>query len=229
MDQVLTYDKSLLERLQEYKHIFTDHHMLSLPIIKEEWSLYLEFTMDHSGWQAIWKVPRLTCERLKLPFPIITLVYVENTDFLKQVAVVTVLSVLYDIDIPARHVVPLVQLWPTKEQDKTVALNLQSTANALDTVRFFYTKLYMPWDDDEDVSVDWFANHLESRLRLFYDMKNGVIPQKAVDDLHSLLAEAKHLQAKREQIQEAFSELDLEDDKLVERIAELQVSMHAFI
>lgn len=207
MDQVILFDKSLQQRLEEYKDVLSGYEVLSVSMIKKEWSFYLDLTLDPNGWQAVWKIQRQTCEVLNIPFPSVVLVYVINISTEDLSALVKILAVQDDIHLPEKQQVPLLHLWPTKEQDKSVALNLQSTANALDMLRFFYANILMPWDYDED-TVDWASNHLESRLRLYYDMKNGVMPRSTAEHLHCLISEAKRLQIKQENIQSELSECD---------------------
>lgn len=223
MDQVIKFDKTLQERLQEYHDIFEG--LSSVCQIKKELSAYIELTMDHSGWQAIWKIPRLTCESLKLPFPIVVLVYVEQVNFAKQVAEVIVLAVQDFVDIPENHVVPLTQLWLTKEQDRTVGLNLRSTGNALDVLHFFYANLYMPWDDEED--SNWVENHLEARLQLFYDAKNGTIPRGMAERVRFLITEAKRLHTRSLLLEKDLEDPDLDplehQDEGLDAFAELRV------
>lgn len=218
MDQIITYDKSLQERLQEYRKVFGCSP--SIWHLKEQLSAYLELGMDHSGWQAIWKIPRITCESLKIPFPTIVLVYVDNVHYIKQVADITVLIKQDHVDIPETHTVPLAQLWLTKEQDKTVGLNLESTGNALDVLNFFYANLYLPWDDDD---LNWVEVHLEQRLRLFYDTKNGVMPKCMAERLKSLLTQAKKLHVKCLELQDVIQ--DQEHNEKFEQYLELQVQI----
>ncbi|KAJ8916725.1 hypothetical protein NQ315_013929 [Exocentrus adspersus] len=235
MDQILTFDKSLQQRLQEFRDVLSGYEVLPSALIKKEWTFYLELTVDPIGWQAVWKIPRLKCEDLNIPFPSIVLVLVLNVEYQSLLALVRVLAVQDDITIPEKHHVPLLQLWPTEEQDNSVALNVQSTANALDMYRFFYTHVYMPWDNDEDDSVDWKSKHLESRLRLFYDLKNGIIPRATAEYIHCLLTEARRLNSKREYIESQISEdddnVDCDDDtkdatnRNVESLMEIHVRL----
>lgn len=160
MDQVITFDRSLQERLQDYLEIFSNEKHTSAAQIKRGFSFHLEFSVDPNGWQAVWKIPRLTCEQLHIAFPTIVLVYVDEIDFNELMAFVKIIAVQDDISLPEKHYVPLLQLWPTKSQDKTVVLNLVSTAKALDMYRFFYTNVFLPWDFDEDDNVDWLGTHL---------------------------------------------------------------------
>lgn len=205
MDDIITFDKSLKQRLEEYNEVFSDDFLPS-SYIRKDWIFFLEMVVDVNGWQGLWKIPRLTCEQLDIPFPSVVLVLVLKVDINKLNALVRVLAVQDDIIIPEKNFVSLMQLWPTKEQDKSIALNIFSTANALDMFRFFYLHVYMPWDRDEDDNIDWKRNHLESRLRLHYDMKNGNIPRQTAEHIHSLLTTARRLQSQRDVLEVQLKE-----------------------
>lgn len=208
MDQIITFDKSYQQRFQEYMDVLSGYEVLAANQVKREWGCYLELVMDPNGWQAVWKIPRITCEKHKILFPTIVLVYVENIDFRDLTAFVKILAVQDDIHLPESHVVPLIQLWPTKDQDDTVCLNLQATANGIDMLHFFYTRIWMPWDTDDEENVDWLSKYLEIRLRLYYDIKTGVIPRHTAEHLQSLITEAKSLQLKRVNVEEEMSDED---------------------
>lgn len=210
MDQTIKFEKTYEQRLEEYRDIFTGDGPFSLPRIEKEFSLYLELQVPASGWQAIWKIPKPTCHSFKIDFPTILLVAVENIDWKRLVAKVKVLAVLDDIHLPEMHVVPLVQLWPFKGEKKR---NIVDVANALDVVRFFYMNLCMPWDDEYDSKSDWLDQHLESRLRIFYDLKSGVYPRNMAKHVRGLLTTAKNLQD------------DLEKVNCEEELIELQVAL----
>lgn len=206
MDQILTFDKSYQQRFQEYMDVLSGYEILAANQVKKEWGFYLEMVIDPNGWQAVWKIPRITCEKYKILYPTIVLVYVDNIDFRDLSAFVKILAVQDDIHLTESHIVPLTQLWPTKYQDDTVGLNLQATGNGIDMLHFFYNHLWRPWDIDDDENIDWLSKHLEIRLRLYYDIKMGAIPRGTAEHLRSLLTEAKSLQNKREQLEEDLSD-----------------------
>ncbi|CAH1981167.1 unnamed protein product [Acanthoscelides obtectus] len=209
MDDIITFNKSLQQRYQEYREVFG-----GLPVpyrkLNKCWTFYLQFTVDVIGWQAVWKIPRLTCESLCITFPSFVLVLVLEIDFENLEALVRVLAVRDDIVIPDIHRVQLIQLWVTKDQDKSIALNLESTANSIDMLRFFYLYLVRPWDEDEE--SDWVSSHLESRLRLYYDLKSGSIPRACAEHIHSLLTQARSLANKRDFLRKKITRDCLEED-----------------
>ncbi|CAG9768336.1 unnamed protein product [Ceutorhynchus assimilis] len=227
MDQIITFDKSLQTRLEEYKNVFVGSQTLLYSQIQKEWAYHLELSLDPNGWQAVWKIPRLKCEELKIPFPTVVLVYVLDVAYLDLAALVRILAVQDDIHLPEKHHVPLTQLWPTKQQDKTIALNLHSTANALDMLRFFYIHILMPWDEEDD-TVDWKGTHLFSRLKLYYDLKNGNIPKGTSEHIHALLNEARRLNSKRQHLVNLCTDdSDLENtcDTNLETLIEINVRL----
>ncbi|CAH1118055.1 unnamed protein product [Phaedon cochleariae] len=210
MEDIITFDKSLQQRYQEYSEILSSNDILPSSQLSKQWALHVEMTVENIGWQAIWKIPRLTCESLHIHFPSYVLVFVLNIDAQKLKVLVRVLAVQEDIHIPDKHWIPLIQLWPTREQEKSIALSLMQTADALDTLRFFYLYVYMPWDRDDDDNHDWREKHLESRLQFFYDLKNGVIPRGVAEHIHDLLIEARRMQNKREALEEKLNREEYE-------------------
>lgn len=204
MDQVIKFEKTYQQRLQEYREIFAE----SSPVgITQKFSFYLDLLMERSGWLAVWKIPRPVCQDFGINFPTVVQILVENIDLNKLTAAVKIVAVLDDIHLPEIHVVPLVELWPLKQQNQ---INIYNTSNALDIVRFFYINLYMPWDEDTN---DWVEQHLQTRLQLFYDLKNGILPRGMAEHLRCLLTTAKHLQQQ------------IEKEDCEEELIELQVSL----
>ncbi|CAG9854744.1 unnamed protein product [Phyllotreta striolata] len=215
---VITFDKSFQQRYTEFTDVLSDSDVLPASKLQKQWGFFLELTLDKIGWQAIWKIPRLTCESLNVPFPSVALVIVLTINTKELSAYVRILATKNDLIIPEKNWVSLTQLWPTKEQDKAVLLNLWETANSLDMFRFFYFYVYMPWDRDDDDGYDWKEKHLESRLRFYYDLKNGSIPKAVAEHYHQLLTEARRLHHRREYLEEQFHkqedfEEDMKDDK----------------
>ncbi|XP_022911679.2 protein nessun dorma [Onthophagus taurus] len=229
MEDVIVYDKSLHQRLQEYLDIFSS---CNLPVaqIQKVWSTYLELMLDPNGWQAIWKICRTTCESLKISFPTLVLVYVKDVDVETHSAYIEIFAVQDDIDLPKEHLVPLKHLYPMKEQAKTVALNMESTANALDLFRFFYNNLIVPWDfEEDDTTSDWVRKHLENRLRLYYDMKNGIIQRPIAEYIRALFIEARRLQTRKEQIEAELEEEDVDPDSVEDERVQQLVEWHVRI
>nr|CAD7260351.1 unnamed protein product [Timema shepardi] len=59
---------------------------------------------------------------------------VSNVDFINFTGVVHIVAVQDSIDLPETHVVPLLHLFPTVQQDSDT-INIENTANCLDQFR----------------------------------------------------------------------------------------------
>lgn len=230
MDQIVLCDKSFQERFQEYVDILTGYEIqqLSLSHLKKIWSVHLEQSVDPMGWQAIWKIPRITCERLEISFPTLVLVYVKHVEYTQHTAIVKVWSSNADIDLSQEYHVSLVELFATKEQDKTLMLDLHLTASTVDALRFFYNHLYMPWENEKTDTATWVHEVLKERLLLYYNMKNGLVSPAVAERLQYLYTEAKRLEVKIENLYEKFGgsaeHLDIHSTE-AEVISEVQVCL----
>ncbi|KMR01387.1 shc sh2 domain-binding protein 1-like protein [Lasius niger] len=188
------------------------------PNIRAEWAYDLETVMEKVGWEALWKISRPMCESFNIPYPVIVLVEVLGMDFSKLNAIVKVKAVLdNNIHLPEKHEVPLIELYPTISQ-KNRTLDIEGTAHCVDRVRFFYHYLWMPWDEEEDDDTTWVRQHLESRLKLYYDMKNKVINDETCEIIRSLIKEAKEVK-KKISIYEALLPEDMHEDEIPKELA----------
>lgn len=206
--EIITFDKSFEERLTEFSNILSNRETI-LPVsqVRSEWIYHVELVLEPVGWQALWKIPRLTCQDFNIHHPTVVRVEVENVDFTELSALVKIVAVLDDIHLPERYDVPLTELYPTKEQENN-ALDINTTAECIDQLRFFYANVYMPWDADDDETSDWVQSHLEDRLRLYFDMKSGAVCKKTCDMVRTLIRESTDIADKI-----AKFELELSDDE----------------
>lgn len=202
------HDKTLAVRLDEYKNILSkEGKVVPASQIRAEWICDVELVIEPIGWQALWKISPMTCEILfNIPYPTIVLVEVIGMDISALSATVKIIAVQDDICLPEKHEVPLIELYPTISQ-KNTKLDIVGTAHCIDRLRFFYNYLWMPWDEEEDDNTDWVEQHLEQRIRLFYDMNNGVIGKETCDIIKSLVREGREIQNKI-----AETEMNLPDD-----------------
>lgn len=162
---VYTFDKSVQQRLTDYTDIlYNDKKVTPASRIRTEWATHLNLVIEPVGWQALWKLPRLTCQDLEVHYPTIVFVEVELIDYDDLSALVRIVAVQDDIHLPEKHDVPLKELYPTKSQHYN-SLDVEGTAACIDQLRFFYNYLWMPWDNDDDDTKDWVTCHLESRIR----------------------------------------------------------------
>lgn len=162
-----------------------------------------------TGWQALWKISRALCEVYNIKYPTVVVGAVTNIHFRELRAEFTVSAVQDDdVHLPESHSVPLIDLWPTKEQENA-ELNIERTADCIDQLRFFYRNVWMPWDDENDDDFDWFDKHLDTRIRFCFDLKRNMSPLM-VDHVRMLLAEARYIQNQREVLETELEDSDME-------------------
>lgn len=214
--EIYTFDKSLQERLVEFSEILSSRHeIVSSSQIKSEWSYYIELVIEPVGWQALWKIPRLTCQDFKIHYPTIVVVEVEQVDFNELSALVRITAVQDEIHLPEKYDVPLIELYPTQKQENT-ALDMVGTASCVDQLRFFFNYLWMPWDIDDDETADWVTLHLESRIRLFFDMKRGIVSKETCDVIRTLTREGREIQERISRLEESMSDEEETENYLVD-------------
>nr|CAD7442495.1 unnamed protein product [Timema bartmani] len=195
-----------MKRLIEFKEILSGRgERLPSSHVKNEWRYNLEETMELAGWNALWKISRQECQELSISFPTFVMVTVSNVDFINFTGEVHIVAIQDNIDLPETHIVPLLHLFPTVQQDSNM-INVENTANCLDQFRFFYEHVWMPWDADDDENEDWISNHLETRIGLIIDIKNGAVPPEMVSHIRSLIQEGKALKQKIDIWQELLDE-----------------------
>ncbi|KAK0095817.1 hypothetical protein PV326_007291 [Microctonus aethiopoides] len=210
--EVYTFDKSLQERLVEFTEILSSRGtIVPASQIKSEWSYHVELVIEPVGWQALWKIPRLTCQDFEIHYPTIVVIEVEHVDFTEQSALVKIIAVQDEIHLPDKYDVPLVELYPTKNQNNNV-LDIIGTANCIDQLRFFFNHLWMPWDFDDDDNSDWVTLHLETRLRLFFDIKRNVVNKETTDIIRTLMRESKEIYSKISRLEVDISDDDNDDN-----------------
>ncbi|XP_058814910.1 protein nessun dorma isoform X2 [Topomyia yanbarensis] len=199
--EVYEFEKSLLTRLQEAHDILSAR---GIPIVasavRNEWANYIEIAIEPTGWQSLWRIPRVVCEELSVKYPTVVMGTVEQVLFDELKAIFLIEAVQDDVHLPDKQIVSLEELWPLKEQENN-ALNVDRTANCLDQLRFFYQHIWMPWDnDDDDERNDWAEKHLEGRIKFYYDLKNKSMSKRLSSHIMALLAEANYIQKKREML-----------------------------
>lgn len=211
--EVYEFEKSLLTRLEEFSSILASRETIPASAVHNEWANYLEIAVEPSGWQTLWRIPRVVCEKLSLKFPVVVMGTVEEVIYDELKAIFLVEAVQEDdVHLPEKMVVSLVELWPLKDQENN-ALNVDRTADCIDQLRFFYQHLWMPWDKESgDYRGDWVAKHLETRIKFYYDLKHKSMSKRLSTHVLALLAEAKHIQEQLEDL-----EKEIEEDEEEER------------
>ncbi|XP_034942237.1 protein nessun dorma [Chelonus insularis] len=210
--EVYTFDKSLQERLVEFTAILSGQGtIVPASQIKSEWSYHVELVIEPVGWQALWKIPRLTCQDLEIHYPTIVVVQAEQVDFVELSALVKIVAVQDEIHLPEKYDVPLIELYPTKNQTNDV-LDMVGTSNCIDQLRFFYNHLWMPWDFDDDDNTDWVTLHLEPRLRLFFEIKRNMVNKETADIIRTLVREGKNIHARISRLEADISDKEEEEE-----------------
>lgn len=140
---------------------------------------------------------------MKIRYPSVVFGIVDNVIFNDLKATFIVQAVQDDdVHLPEKQEVNLIDLYPTKlPHQENRELNIERTAEVIDSLRFFYQNIWMPWDNDIDDDFDWAEKHLESRIRFYYDLKKKDIKRSLSTQIRTLLAEAKYIQERREYIE----------------------------
>ncbi|XP_047114923.1 protein nessun dorma-like isoform X3 [Schistocerca piceifrons] len=228
LPDIIRFEKTAEDRRLEYINILcNDPGPVSSSQIEHEWHYYIEAVLEPTGWQAVWKLSLRECDDLHVPFPMAAFVVVENVEFDSFSATVNVLKMPANINIPEKLSTSLLQLYPTLSQVNDI-LYVEQTAKCLDQLRFFYNHLWFPWDT-EDNSQNWIDAHLNERLNLYYDMKSGKIPCEMVENIMSLLSEARVIQNKISDLEENIDDIDNEDsldENKACNLIELRIRLH---
>ncbi|XP_049813243.1 protein nessun dorma-like isoform X1 [Schistocerca nitens] len=228
LPDIIRFEKTAEDRRLEYINILcNDPGPISSSQIEHEWHYYIEAVLEPTGWQAVWKLSLRECDDLHVPFPMAAFVVVENVEFESLSATVNVLKIPANINIPEKLSTSLLQLYPTLSQVNDI-LYVEQTAKCLDQLRFFYNHLWFPWDT-EDNSQNWIDSHLNERLNLYYDMKSGKIPCEMVENIMSLLSEARVIQNKISDLEESIDDIDNEDsldENKACNLIELRICLH---
>ncbi|XP_037953804.1 protein nessun dorma [Teleopsis dalmanni] len=207
--EIYKFEKSLLNRLDEIGSALSRPDVLiNATQVFIEWSNYIEVSIEPTGWQATWKVPRLTCENMELPYPVVVFGMVEQVLFRDLQASFRVEAVQdSNIHLPEYHVVRLEDLYPTINQENT-ELNVETTADVIDAYRFFMNNVWMPWDNELNEDISWVDKHLESRIRFCYDLRSTAMNRPLAAHIKALLNEARCIQERKEHLEMNLSEKD---------------------
>lgn len=220
MDEILNLNKPFDTRLKEFEDIFQNFSVFTTNSLTEHWVSYLHPILKSSGWLAFWKISRQHCDSLKISFPNMVLVQVVNINFEELEALVKIIAVQNEISLPEKHFVPLISLWPTNNQEHPILL---TTSNALDIYRFFYTKMFMPWDQDDGDISKWLNERLESRLRLYFAIKNCLVPKYIAGKILDYIEQANDLLAEKNML---LTQMESENsDTTLQNLYDIEVQM----
>lgn len=226
MMSVYIFEKSFLQRLEEFKMILEDEQ----DSVKCQFQDFLEASIEPAGYSAIWRISKASCEDLNIKYPCEVYGFVSDTSFDELTATFKIESVHDEnVHLPESCEVPLEDLHPTVEQENG-ALNVDLTADILDRYRFFFQKIYMPWDDQDK---SFISKLLLPRMKLFFDLKNKLISKGLSSHIRGMIAEVKYIQNKREHLElsfeESVDEIDIsrgESKDVARRLLELHLRMN---
>lgn len=151
------------------------------------------------------KIPRAHCKQLNVRFPIVVFGFVEKVLFMEIRAVFKITAVQDDsVHLPEIHDVALEDLWSTCLQENS-ELNFERTVDALDQLRFFYTLIWMPWDNENGDDLRWIEQTLELHIRLVFDLRQRNIERSLVAYLRSLSCGSKYIQNQLDRLEQDVS------------------------
>jgi hypothetical protein len=157
-------------------------------------------------------VSRAICEKLKIQYPtevlgeVVDTIYSDNSIFVEF----KIQSVPDDsIELPAVCLVNLEEIYPTKYQENN-ALNVDFTADCIERYKFFFSYIFLPFDDDSDKC--WAEKYLETRVQMFYDLKNKKISKQLSSYIRQIISKAKIIQQQKEILENSLDTNNEEDD-----------------
>lgn len=218
----------MLDRLQEIDQVLkASGRDVPASEVRKEWKNFIEIALEPCGWQAVWKISRCLCEVLGARYPLEVLGTVDQVDF-QDLTCSFIIEAVQDenVELPDKYYVPLIELWPTKSQEND-ALNVDLTAEALDSLRYFYNNIWMPWDEtDSDETKDWANSYLMQRVNFHYDVASKNMHPSLVSYARHLLNEIRYAAKHKELIEAEMSEEELEillgdEDVTNPKVAEL--------
>ncbi|XP_071515981.1 SHC SH2 domain-binding protein 1 homolog B isoform X2 [Panulirus ornatus] len=173
---------------------------------------YVEDSIEPAGWRAVWRASSNPDSVLNLLHPADIFVDVVNVSREKLMADIKILEPvrknLPDDDSKAVEqkknaeiTVPLMELYPLAEQENNV-LDIATTAEIVEQIRFFYKHIWQPWDlEEEKCCYDHYL--ITTRLKLYQDIEIGRIPAAIGSELRNLVKRADIVQKEIKRIEYA--------------------------
>ncbi|KXJ17847.1 SHC SH2 domain-binding protein 1-like B [Exaiptasia diaphana] len=179
---------------------------------------YVALQIEPGSWKAIWRSKNVK-DKLQ-HFDVVVEVSDINVDKLTaDIAVCEPLviepqlpaKVIEEILMQNGNAVPLTEIYPVYDASG----ENDDTALAIEHVRFFYENVWREWDEDDDSGCSYTSLYLEQRLRLFYDIRDGLLPKELIRKYQDNYAEYKNklleLEKLRDQMATSDSEQELDD------------------
>ncbi|KAK6623217.1 hypothetical protein RUM43_009069 [Polyplax serrata] len=193
LPKIISIKKTVSRRLEEYQNLLEDVENPCSDVVDIWASIFEELTIIGVNWQALWILTEDSCRKYNLVFPTAVIVKVNDFNWKDLMANVSVVAVQEDIILPSALDVQVIELHPIADQEYD-DIELRNTEDWLDKCRYFFRNLWYPWDAKINVSFkDWCEKHLENRLFMQSDMKNGVFDKPIVNYMKLLLLEAQSM------------------------------------
>ncbi|XP_068237774.1 protein nessun dorma [Palaemon carinicauda] len=198
---------------------------------------YVEENIEPAGWKAVWQYSQpLVTDTHSLPSAVknqeslYTLFEQQVSPGHMQRFVVEVVNVsrekleaevkycdvthedLVNINPDDLFTVPLLQLYPLAVQENE-AIDIASTAEVVEQVRFFYNHIWQAWDLEEESCC--YDEHLVTRrLALYRDIETGRIPSSVASELRQLVKIANVVQKEIEATERLGGEDEVDEEKV---------------
>lgn len=118
-----------------------------------------------------------------------------------------------EIQLPDQYDVPLIELFPTIAQENN-ALNVERTAECIDSLRFFYLHIWRSWDTESE-EIEW-KKFLECRVKFYFDLISKKMSKRLTAHINNLLEEANYCWKRKELIEEEMDESDVRTNNVKE-------------
>ncbi|EDO37070.1 predicted protein [Nematostella vectensis] len=204
---------------------------------------YIAQNVNGGVWQAIWRSSP-TSNGTEQPFDVVVEVQNVNVDNLRadisivepiicqspaKVSQLKMETVNQNLSLK-KNAVPLTELYPIYDESG----DNDDSALAIEHVRFFYGNLWREWDEDDDSDISYVTNHLEARLRLYYDTIDGTLPRDLVKKYKDAYDDYKKKHAELTQLQDRMAISDPEQElddldvlKCAQKTEECEVLVHS--
>lgn len=160
---------------------------------------YVENKIEPTGWKAVWTVPpNLPNSSFNLKQEACVYVDVIDVSREKLTAAVKVLKPVGNMLKGDLHLieeaknkvfqVPLIELSVLADQENG-ALDMVNTAEVICQIKFFYEHIWQPWDLEEENTTFTHAV-VTSRLKLYQDIQDGLVPSSVAAHLKAIIREA---------------------------------------
>ncbi|GFW36970.1 SHC SH2 domain-binding protein 1 homolog A [Trichonephila clavipes] len=207
-----------LTSVKDLVAIFTDVILQGCSFSNHELCLvdYITSVVEPVGWKSVW---RSTKETSLLDFEYDFIAEVVNVSLTKLEAEIFVKSIIVPdinppnvenvkkkLDVENSRYVPLTELYVVSEDDYEGFF--EKTAIAIEHIRFFYKHICRPWDKEEDTI--YCEEVLKSRLQLYFDMKNNILPKTMISKIKSVLKEGSRI---NKELENLYSDMHVSDSE----------------